>query len=149
MSTNALINLSQNGVNGDVINEMIKKVDKSNTSAVKKIDINNPNADSWFFATATSPNEFVLVKLYAYERKKYRNIQIGTTTIIGGSYSEKSGVREKDKVPFEYTEISEGIYKIIFREPLKPGEYCFMYSSATPAMYTNDKVWDFGISENE
>lgn len=101
----------------------------------------NPNADDWFFASATSPNEFVLVWLY--QRKDDREMVVGDMNAYGSS----SGVPNKTKVPFEYTEVAEGIYKVVINQPLKTGEYCFIYSSTTPSRYNNNKVFDFGVEE--
>lgn len=215
VSTDAMINLSTNGVNGDVINEMIKISDNSNTSAIVKtnstnpnemhktgiyyynpkdvsnplkkinatvvsgsktggfsyggiggvgststlsglnsrfqIDASNPefyfyfntdektNGENWFFSTATSPNEFVCVWLYS--KKDHRFFKTGG----GSTYSQSVGVPEKDKVQYKITEIKEGIYKVTFNSPLKKGEYCFMYAGQAPSMYSNDKLFDFGI----
>jgi hypothetical protein len=220
VSSNALIDLSANNVNGDVINEMISISSKENVSAEKEINSSNPNvmhkpgiyyynpndqtnplkrvdpsvtssqssggsayygvgsgatisqlsggnskmqlnnnspvfyfyfetnanpnAESWFFATATSPKEFVLVQLN--EKNKYRWVKTGSTTVVWGSVSNKSGVPDKDKIDFDYSEVSEGIYKVTFKEPLDKGEYCFMYASETPSRYTNNKLFDFGVS---
>ncbi|MFN0213828.1 MAG: hypothetical protein ACKVT2_06190 [Saprospiraceae bacterium] len=96
-------------------------------------------ADSWFFATATSPNEFVLAKLT--ENTNSRDLQVGDMNAYGGT----SGVSNDAKIPFDYVKVSEGIYKVTFKEPLKPGEYCFLYANATPTSFSNDKVFDFGI----
>lgn len=101
----------------------------------------NPIADDWFFASATSPNEFALVKLN--ERKNERETVIGTENDYGSS----AGIPNKLKVPFDYEEIAEGIYKVTFTEPLEPGEYCFLYASTIPTNYANDKVFDFGIRD--
>ena len=49
------------------------------------------------------------------------------------------GIPEKDKINFDFTPISEGIYKVTFKTPLQAGEYCFVFASAT------SKVFDFGI----
>lgn len=99
----------------------------------------NPNADSWFFATATSPNEFALVKLT--EKGKSREMIVATAN----SFQESSGVSDKVKVSFDYVEEAEGVYKVFFKEPLKEGEYCFLYASTIPSRQSNDKVFDFGI----
>lgn len=99
----------------------------------------NPNADSWFFATATSPNEFALVKLT--QKGKSREMIVATAN----AYQESSGVSDKVKVPFDYVEEAEGVYKVFFNEPLKEGEYCFLYASTIPSRRSNDKVFDFGI----
>lgn len=99
----------------------------------------NPNADSWFFATATSPNEFALVKLT--EKGKSREMIVATAN----SFQESTGVSDKVKVSFDYVEEAEGVYKVFFKEPLKEGEYCFLYASTIPNRQSNDKVFDFGI----
>jgi hypothetical protein len=105
---------------------------------------NNPYADSWWFATATSPNEFVLVKLE--QSKDSRVIQVGSSTSIGGyGGGSGSGIPEKTKVAFTYDQVSEGIYRVSFQEDLKPGEYCFVYASSAPSRFSNNKVFDFGI----
>ncbi len=103
----------------------------------------NASADSWFFATATSPNEFVLVTLEMEDDS--REMVVGDMNAYGSS----TGVPNKIKVPFDYTEVSEGIYKVNFKKPLAKGEYCFLYSSTTPSRYNNNKVFDFGIKNKE
>ncbi|MBL7808491.1 MAG: hypothetical protein JNN28_11775 [Saprospiraceae bacterium] len=100
-------------------------------------------ADSWFFATATSPNEFVLAKLQ--ENSNSRVLQVGDMNAYGGT----SGVSNSSKIPFDYVKVSDGIYKVTFKESLKPGEYCFLYANATPTSFSNDKVFDFGIPKVE
>src|ERR1035437_1597358 len=226
VSVDDLVNLQTNGVNGDVINEMIKKKDKENSSAVKEMNSTNPNAmhnpgiyyynpnnptnplkkvdpsvvsssnngstgdaiaqhfsyglasttsksslssaqstmqicesnptfyfyfkvdenqnaDSWFFANATSPKEFVLVWLY--KKKDSREMKTGS----GNFYVSSSGIPEKDKLSFEYLEVSEGIYKVTFNKPLeKGGEFCFLYASAAPERWSHggNKVFDFGVT---
>lgn len=103
----------------------------------------NRTADSWFFATATSPNEFVLAKLD--ENKNNRQLVVGDMNAYGGT----SGVRDNLKVPFDYVKVAEGIYKVTFKQPFKKGEYCFLYANATPTSYSNDKVFDFGIPKGD
>lgn len=100
----------------------------------------NKNSDNWFFATATSPNEFVCVKLK--ERKDSREMAVGSSNSYGASY----GISNKIKIPFDYEEVSKGIYKVVFNKPLEKGEYCFLYASDTPTKFSNNKVFDFGNS---
>ena len=99
----------------------------------------NPKADDWFFATATSPNEFVVIKMD--QKKDGREIVVGTDN----AYSSSSGISNKVKIDFEYEEIADGIYKVFFKQPIQKGEYCFLYASSTPTQYSNNKIWDFGI----
>ncbi len=216
VSTNAIIDLSTNGVDGDVIKEMIDISNKDNISQEKEINSYNPNEmqkpgiyyynpkdsvkplkkidpsvvsgsktggysyygiggygststlsglhshlqidnsspvfyfyfnepekvnnGNWLFATATSPNEFVCVWLYT--KDDYRYFKTGSAS----AHSAKVGIPEKDKVPYHVDQIKEGIYKVTFDEPLKKGEYSFLYASQAPSMYSNDKIFDFGIS---
>ncbi|NVN94787.1 MAG: hypothetical protein HXX18_05840 [Bacteroidetes bacterium] len=226
VSINALMDLQSNGVNGEVINVMIKRNDNANTKAVinvnsknpnemhrpgiyyfdqndkenplKRVDATvtstsksggfgvalaqaytngiandnlvsaisgsnshlqvketnltfyfyfennaNPNTDSWFFAQATSPNEFICVKLK--EKRNRREMEVGSAN----AYGSTSGIPDKKKMPFEYEQVAEGIYKVSFKNPLKDGEYCFLYASATPTRYSNNKVFDFGILKKD
>ncbi|NVN95465.1 MAG: hypothetical protein HXX18_09310 [Bacteroidetes bacterium] len=226
VSINALMDLQSNGVNGEVINVMIKRNDNANTKAVinvnsknpnemhrpgiyyfdqndrdnplKRVDATvtstsksggfgvalaqaythgiandnlissisgsnshlqvkeanltfyfyfennaNPNAENWFFATATSPNEFVCVKLN--DKRNRREMEVGSANAYGSS----SGIPDKKKMPFEYEQIAEGIYKVTFKKPLKKGEYCLLYASATPTRFSNNKVFDFGIIDEK
>lgn len=226
VSVNALMFLQENGVNGDVINEMIKRNDQANTTASKEVNsknpsemhrpgiyyydptnsnnpvrrvdptvtstnksggfgtalaqvytygiaknklksnlsgaksrlqINsttpvfyfyfennaNPNTDNWFFATATSPNEFVCVKLK--ERKDSREMEVGSANAYGSS----SGIPNEIKVAYDYEQVAEGIYKVTFKKPLEQGEYTFLYASDTPTRYSNNKVFDFGIQNGQ
>ncbi len=103
----------------------------------------NPRAESWFFASATSPNEFALVKFD--ERKDSRDMAVGT----GNAYGSSLGIPNKIKVDYDYSQEAEGVYKVTFKEPLRKGEYCFIYASSTPTRYSNDKVFDFGIFGGE
>lgn len=106
----------------------------------------NPMINNWWFAIATSPNEFALVKLI--EKKDSRSFQTGKVSSGGGYSGASSGIPEKVKVPFDYTEIAEGIYSVTFKQPLKSGEYCFVYASEAPGRYSNNKIFDFGIPKS-
>ena len=99
----------------------------------------NFNSDNWFFASATSPNEFVLVKLT--EKRSIREMIVGNSI----AYNFSAGIPEKDKIPFDYIEVGEGIFKVSFSRLLRQGEYCFLYASSTPSSFNNNKVFDFGI----
>jgi hypothetical protein len=98
---------------------------------------NTPGA--WWFHTATSPNEFSLIKLKV--KKDVREYKSGTSN----AYTDKTGIDQDQKIAFTFEEVSPGIFKVIPSKHLPPGEYCFIYSAAVPTMYTNDKVFDFSI----
>lgn len=94
---------------------------------------------NWWFATATSPNEFILVDFTI--KKKSRDVETGSASILGAS----SGVADKNKIAFKFDKIAPGIYKVSFDQPLS-GEFCFMYAGSVPAGFEGvNKVYDFGI----
>lgn len=97
------------------------------------------NSTNWWFASATSPNEFALIKLDG--KKDSREFSTGESNAYGSSI----GISEKQKITFDYTEVGEGIYKVTLRGDIQAGEYCFIYTGAVPFLYTNDKIFDFGI----
>lgn len=98
-------------------------------------------AANWWFATATSPNEFALVK--CNEKDASREIEVGESNY----YGSQTGINEKQKIAFDYEQIAEGVYKVVPKFQLEKGEYCFIYTGAIPTAggYLNDKVFDFGI----
>jgi len=100
--------------------------------------LNNVGAMNWWFATASSPNEFALVK--TIQKKDSRQFDTGSENAYGSTV----GIEEKQKVRFTYVEVADGIFKITISGDLRSGEYCFIYTGATPSMYSNDKVFDFG-----
>jgi hypothetical protein len=105
-------------------------------------NFSNNGAQSLWFASATSPNEFILVKFST--TKKSREVVTGSWSTYSGM---SSGIDDDNKIPFKYEKISQGVYKIYTEKPLKKGEYCFMYAggTATYASAPLQKVYDFGI----
>ncbi len=73
-------------------------------------------------ASVTSPNEFTLVKLM--QKKGRREARVGSVN-IGGA---KTGVMDKDQIPFDYDMVRPGVFKATPRVRLGPGEYGFMYA---------------------
>ena len=103
----------------------------------------NPEASSksdWFEGAA-SPNEFALVKVIV--QKDQRLFKVGGSSSFSYGSSSSQGIPEKTKLPFEFSEISEGVFKVYFNYPLAPGEYCFVFASESY------KVYDFGIPEKK
>lgn len=102
---------------------------------------NGSSGMSQLFATASSPNEFLLVKFKA--SKTNREVVTGAVGIGGLS----SGIDEKNKVSFRYEKISQGIYRVFTDQPLKAGEYAFMYAGSMSAESGSalQKAYDFSI----
>ncbi|MEI7981708.1 MAG: hypothetical protein WCI71_08630 [Bacteroidota bacterium] len=92
-------------------------------------------SSDWF--ESTSPNEFELTKLIIKKDKRF--CKVGGSSSGFMSSSENSGIPQKDKIPFEYNKVKDGIFIISFNKPFKPGEYCFVFSTNTY------KVFDFSI----
>ena len=95
---------------------------------------------NWWFRTATSPNEFVLVKLTVKEKKNLREVITGKKSWISSS----SGIDPKYALPFKIEEIESNKFKVT-PSPLEPGEYCFIYQGQVPQGRTNQSVFDFSI----
>lgn len=99
-------------------------------------------ASNWWFRSATSPNEFVLVKLSV--KKGQRELVIGKVNAYAGS---SSSIDAKATIPFAIESINEHTFKITPVEPLEPGEYCFVYQGMIPSGCSNQSVFDFSIQE--
>ena len=98
-------------------------------------------ASNWWFASATSPNEFSLVKLLSKRNK--RELKTGKVNIYAGS---EMGVDESQAIKFNITQIDDYSYKVTPESSLEPGEYCFFYQGIIPqGGFTNQSVFDFSI----
>lgn len=94
---------------------------------------------NWWFSTATSPNEFLLVDLTI--KPGNREVETASANIFGAS----SGVADKNKIYFKFEKMAPGIYKVFFEKPIS-GEFCFMYAGTIPQGFTAiNKVYDFGV----
>lgn len=107
----------------------------------KDNDSFNVGASNWWFASATSPNEFALVKLN--KKKNKRELVTGKVNVYSGS---SIGVDEKYTIPFNIEIINDYVYKVVPKEAIEPGEYCFFYQGTIPqGGFTNQSVFDFSI----
>ena len=102
----------------------------------------------FYFATAagsmgqgpTNPSDFSLVKLD--QKKNRREVVVGRAGITGVS----SGVSSKDSVAFDAQSIRPGVYKVVPKDDLKPGEYAFFFATSAQTMgLTGGKLFAFGI----
>lgn len=73
-------------------------------------------------AAVTSPNEFSLVRFDAKTNR--REARVGSFNIAGA----KTGVMDKDRIAFRYDEVAPGVFMVTPSEPLRPGQYGFLYS---------------------
>jgi hypothetical protein len=94
----------------------------------------------WFWAGASSPNEFVLARLSA--GKTERELAVAEAGIFGGS----SGTQSKDTVEMKIERLAPGVYRVTPEGPMPPGEYCFFYGGGAAADgRSGAKLFDFGI----
>ncbi|MEZ4842523.1 MAG: hypothetical protein R2821_13700 [Flavobacteriaceae bacterium] len=95
---------------------------------------------NWWFRTASSPNEFVLVKLTVKDKKNLREVITGKDSWISSS----SGIDPKYALPFKIDVIEGNKFKVT-PDALEPGEYCFIYQGQVPQGRENQSVFDFSI----
>ncbi len=100
----------------------------------------------WMAGAVTSPAEFSLVRFSV--KKDRREAKVGQFN-IGGA---KSGVMEKDQIPFDYKRLAPGVFEVIPQAEMGPGEYGFIYSSSTGAGVggagvgaTTSRIFDFSV----
>lgn len=95
---------------------------------------------NWWFKIASSPNEFVLLKLKVRKRKNLREIVIGKSNALGSS----SGIDPKDALSFSIDPI-EGNKFVVTPQALEMGEYAFFYQGQIPGGRSNQAVFDFSV----
>jgi hypothetical protein len=101
----------------------------------------NAQAPTWF-ASVSSPNEFLLIK---FENKKVKNSR-AVTTASANAYEQAQGIDDKFKTAFKFKKLEKGIYELYFEKGLEPGEYGFMYAGATATNGgSSPRVYDFGV----
>jgi hypothetical protein len=92
-----------------------------------------------------TPNELSLIDLM--EKKERREARVGSLNIAGS----KTGVMDKDQIPFTYEQVSPFVYKITPDNALAPGEYGFLFAlvgGAGPGLsggVAGARVFDFAV----
>jgi hypothetical protein len=65
------------------------------------------------------------------------------------AFGSSAGTDEKANIPFTFEKIKPGIYKVTAKNPLSPGEYCFLsanYGSAfAPGAAQASRLFDFSL----
>lgn len=93
-----------------------------------------------FSATATSPNEFSLIRFDT--KKDRREAAVASVNLFGGM---KSGISDKARVQFTYDDVAPGVFKVTPNVELAPGEYGFLYSIGAQAGSTA-RIFDFSVN---
>lgn len=99
--------------------------------------------NSWY-AALTSPNQFKLLRLD--QKSSSREV----TTAAVGAFSAQSGTDEKAVVRFTFVRLKPGVYRVIPKDPLPPGEYAF-FPAAMGGQGTAgagmSQIFDFGVDQ--
>ncbi|MDD3040150.1 hypothetical protein [Bacteroides sp.] len=104
----------------------------------------NAPLSEWWFSVASSPSQFVLVKLN--KKEKSRELGTGKVNVYAGS---SMGIDEESIIKFTISKTNDFEFKVIPEDILQPGEYCFFYQGVIPqGGYTNQSVFDFSIPMN-
>lgn len=99
---------------------------------------------NWWFSVASSPSEFVLVRLAT--KKGKRELGTGEIDLYSGNFK---GVDSKDIVECNIDAISETEFMVTPQKPILPDEYCFFYLGAvTQKGFNNQAIFDFTISND-
>jgi hypothetical protein len=101
------------------------------------------NAAFGALGPATSPNEFVLVEMHV--SKAAREVTTGEYGLTG----MRVGASEKELRQFDFERVRPGLYRLVPREPLASGEYCFFYAGTVPEDAAGSTVFDFGVRKPE
>jgi hypothetical protein len=88
---------------------------------------------------ATSPSEFVLVKLDGKENT--REVTVSQANAFGA----QSGTMDKAARAFKVEKLGAGVYKVTPQEDLAEGEYGFYNGGGMGGGATVAKIFDFGI----
>jgi hypothetical protein len=99
-----------------------------------------PGLFNWWFRVATSPNEFVLVKMRVKKSKNLREV----ITSKSNMFTSSNGIDPKASITFKIETIGNNKFTVV-PERLEPGEYCFIYQGNVPTGRTNQSVFDFSI----
>ena len=89
---------------------------------------------------ATSPNEFVLVKLD--QKSNSREVTVSQSNAFGA----QSGTMDKAARGMKVEKLGPGVYKVTSQEDLTTGEYAF-YNGAGVGPSGGAKLFDFGVQQ--
>lgn len=95
----------------------------------------------WWGMPASSPAEFMMVQVKVKDAS--REAVLGEYSLMGGA---SWGARDEDIREYAFEKIRPGIYKVVPKQPLARGEYCFYYASVVASLgFAGGKVFDFSV----
>lgn len=97
----------------------------------------------WWGLPATSPAEFMMVEMAVKDASR--------EAVVGeyGTFSGMStGARDKDVREYSFQKLRPGVYRVVPKSNLAPGEYCFYYAATISGLgIGGGKIFDFGIKK--
>jgi len=95
------------------------------------------------FGGTSTPNEFTLLKFDVKHDTRE------TTVMKANAFGSSAGTDDKANIPFTFEKIKPGIYKVTAKNPLSPGEYCFLSASYggayAPGAAMASRLFDFSL----
>jgi hypothetical protein len=90
---------------------------------------------------ATSPAEFLMVQMN--QKDASREAVLGEYGVWTGA---SMGARDKDIREYSFEKLKPGVYKVVPKNDLTNGEYCFYYAgNVTGIGFAGGKVFDFSV----
>jgi hypothetical protein len=95
------------------------------------------------FGGTSTPNEFTLLKFDVKSESRE------TTVMKANAFGSSTGTDDKANIGFDFEKLKPGIYKVKVKNPLPPGEYCFIGASMggafAPGAATANRLFDFSV----
>src|SRR5215469_15800836 len=99
------------------------------------------------FGGTSTPNEFTLLKFDVKSDSRE------TVVMKANAFGASSGTEDKANIGFTFEKLKPGIYKVTTKNPLAPGEYCFLSASMggayAPGAAAANRLFDFSVSPPE
>jgi hypothetical protein len=95
------------------------------------------------FGGTSTPNEFTLLKFDVKSDSRE------TTVMKANAFGSSTGTDDKANIGFDFEKLRPGVYKVKAKNPLGPGEYCFISASMggvfAPGAATANRLFDFSV----
>jgi hypothetical protein len=95
------------------------------------------------FGGTSTPNEYTLLKFDVKSDSRE------TTVMKANAFGSSSGTDDKANIPFTFEKLKPGIYRVSSKNPLSPGEYCFLGAGIggafAPGAAQANRLFDFGV----
>lgn len=95
------------------------------------------------FGGTSTPNEFTLLKFDVKSDSRE------TTVMKANAFGSSTGTDDKANINFDFEKVGPGVYKVKAKNPLSPGEYCFIGASTggaiAPGAAQANRLFDFSV----